>query len=75
MSSKNAATVTNPSPASDATTGSAFRAAHNGHALTHVGQVVNTKMPQTTADPRGGVPTTFDVWYCQNDHVVFLDNS
>lgn len=73
MSNKTPATDTNNAPAGD--TAATFRAAHNGHPLTHVGSVVNPNKPQTGTDPRGGVPASFDVWYCQLDHVTFIDNA
>ena len=52
-----------------------FKSAHNGHPLTHVGQVVNPSKVRQDLDVRGGIPTSFDVWYCQTDHLVFMDHA
>ena len=71
MSSKAAPSADNTT----VNTAASFKVLHNGHPLTHVGQVVNASLPRVDIDPRGGQPTTFDVWYCQKDHVVFLDNA
>ncbi len=69
MSEKTAPTVAGD----QATALTNFQSVHNGHPLTHVGRVVNSSRPQTALDPRGSIPSTFNVWYCQKDHVVFLD--
>lgn len=47
-----------------------FKTAHNGHSLTHVGQVANPSM----VNSQGLFPATFDVWYCQLDHQLLIDN-
>lgn len=72
MSSKTSSTDINTTGANATVAG--FKAAHNGHPLTHVGQVVNPSIPRQDLDNRGGIPTTFDVWYCQQDHTLFIDN-
>jgi hypothetical protein len=69
VSNKNAPTDTNS--VSVITTTSGFKVTHNGHPLTHVGQVVNPSLTNT----QGLSPAIFDVWYCQLDHVLLIDNA
>jgi hypothetical protein len=46
---------------------------HNGHRLTHVGDIVNTVSPVVSKDAAGSVPGQAPVWYCEKDHKVFVD--
>lgn len=70
MSNKNAPTVANTQSTAGDTTPN-FKVSHAGHPLTHLGMVANPSLPNAA----GLFPATFDVWYCQKDNVVFLDNA
>ena len=70
MSNKNAPSIANTAAAAgDAVVN--FKTSHSGHPLTHLGMVANPSLPNAA----GIFPATFDVWYCQKDNVVFLDNA